>query len=289
MKLKLRIKASKEPQRLKLIIKKSSHLKMHAVPFYIPKNNKLKPLGEDANFVSFDEQTIGVADGVGGWAKQGIDSGEYARELMWNSLITVHKFERSAELDPKQVMEEAFSNTKSKGASTACLITHKDGVLHAANVGDSGFMVLREGKLVYKSPTQQRRFNCPFQLGNDKTSDRPHCAAQIQFPVMAGDLVVMGTDGLLDNVFEWEIEEIIKNEYCHKLFEKINYKNLKNLAFKIAERAYYKSFDKHCLSPFAVASKLVGKKHKGGKVDDITVIVGHIVHEPCWNMSPSSS
>ena len=285
MKIKFRIKP-KEPINLKYVIKKKQ-LKMRSAPYCIPKGNKLKPLGEDAHFISSDEQTIGVADGVGGWAKKGIDAGNYARELMLNSSIAVNK-ERSS-VDPKRVLAEAFSNTMHEGSSTACVLTHDDGVLRAANVGDSGFMVLREGKLLFKSPTQQHRFNFPFQLGNNKKSDRPECALEIQVPVKPGDIVVMGSDGLFDNMFDSDIEEIIQEEY-HKLVEENNkIDKYQDLAFRIAETAYYKSLDKYYVSPFAIASKLAGKKHKGGKMDDISIIVGRIVHEPGWKMSPLSS
>jgi hypothetical protein len=35
--------------------------------------------------------------------------------------------------------------------------------------------------------------------------------------------------------------------------------------------------NKYFLSPFAKASELAGKKRMGGKIDDITVAVGHIL------------
>jgi serine/threonine protein phosphatase PrpC len=38
--------------------------------------------GEDAYFLSEDGQVVGVADGVGGWALSGIDSGLYSKSLM---------------------------------------------------------------------------------------------------------------------------------------------------------------------------------------------------------------
>ncbi|KAH0981056.1 hypothetical protein GBA52_008233 [Prunus armeniaca] len=40
------------------------------------KENQEKPPGEDADFICHDAQTIGVADGVGGWARKGVDTGE---------------------------------------------------------------------------------------------------------------------------------------------------------------------------------------------------------------------
>ncbi|KAH0682465.1 hypothetical protein KY290_021033 [Solanum tuberosum] len=42
---------------------------MVAGSFYIPKSNKA-PLGEDAHFIYIEEEAIGVADGIGCWAKK---------------------------------------------------------------------------------------------------------------------------------------------------------------------------------------------------------------------------
>lgn len=42
------------------------------------------------------------------------------------------------------------------------------------NIGDSGFVVIRDGKIEYKSREQQRGFNHPFQLG--KSADKPSLA-----------------------------------------------------------------------------------------------------------------
>ncbi|MCD7467791.1 hypothetical protein HAX54_005410 [Datura stramonium] len=56
------------------------NMRKAADPFYIPKYSK-GPLGEDAHIICIEGETIGIADGVGGWAKKGIDSGEYSRQL----------------------------------------------------------------------------------------------------------------------------------------------------------------------------------------------------------------
>ena len=277
MKIKLKI-GKKTSKSLKFVFKRKP-MKMNSGSFYIPKRNKSKPLGEDAHFVSGIKETFGVADGVGGWAKKGIDSGIYARSLMRNSLTAVNKLsEANSQIDPKNIIKEACKNNKFEGSSTACVVTHNNGVLRGASVGDSGFLVFREGKVLYKSPTQQKRFNCPFQLGNYPESDDPECAVEMKLDVKKGDFVVMGSDGLLDNLFDWEIEEIIKKEYPKLL-------NLEDLAFKIAEAAYYRSLDKYAVCPYTITSKKVGKNHKGGKQDDISVVIGHIVEN--WEMSTS--
>ena len=144
----------------------SKALKMLCASIYLPKDDQSKPLGEDAHFVCADQQAIGVADGVGGWARHGVDAGEYARELMLNSAIAVLRQHSpagpAATIDPKSVLREAFSATRLPGSSTACVLAHSGGVLRAANVGDSGFMLFRNLRLFYRSPTQQRGFNRPY-------------------------------------------------------------------------------------------------------------------------------
>ncbi|KAK6253592.1 hypothetical protein QUC31_015312 [Theobroma cacao] len=240
---------------------------------YVPKDNELKPLGEDACFICYEEQTLGVADGVGGWAATGVDAGEYARQLMANAIVAVHEEHMlKGSVDPGRVLHEAYFHTKVEGSSTACILTLKTDFLHAVNVGDSGFMVFRDAKLVYRSPIQQHDFNCPYQLGNSKTSDGPDMAMELFVRVKAGDIVVLGTDGLFDNMYPTEMEEILKRETN----EQEGSICPKKIASLIAGYALYNSFDKFAFSPFATAAKKAGLNHMGGKVDDITVVVGII-------------
>jgi serine/threonine protein phosphatase PrpC len=42
-----------------------------------------------------------------------------------------------------QVLWAAYKQTEVRGSSTACLLKLKNDILHACNVGDSGFMVRR--------------------------------------------------------------------------------------------------------------------------------------------------
>jgi len=76
--------------------------------------------------------------------------------------------------------------------------------VRAANVGDSCFMVVRRGRVLFRSPSQQHEFNFPFQLGGEG-SDKVSDAQCFMVPVQVGDVVVMGTDGLFDNVFDKDV------------------------------------------------------------------------------------
>lgn len=96
-------------------------LKLLSGSCYLPHPDKEETGGEDAHFICVDEQAIGVADGVGGWAEVGVDSGQFARELMSNSVIAIQEEPKGC-IDPARVLEKAHSVTKAKGSSTACII-----------------------------------------------------------------------------------------------------------------------------------------------------------------------
>ncbi|KAK4372295.1 hypothetical protein RND71_007679 [Anisodus tanguticus] len=247
---------------------------MVAGSFYIPKYIEKKPLGEDASFICVKEQTIGVADGVGGWAKKGIDSGEYSRELMKNAESAVIKQkldDTSTSIDLMKVLNEALLNTKAKGSSTACILNLDNDTLRAINVGDSGFVVIRDGVIVYKSEIQQSRFNCPFQLGNGRGLDDSSVAMEVSVPVKAGDIVVLGTDGLFDNVHDFELETIVNGGV-----DSWDTDVPETLAWRIAQYALDNSKDKEIYTPFSRECFKAGVEHSGGKCDDITVIVANI-------------
>ncbi|KAL3632543.1 hypothetical protein CASFOL_025527 [Castilleja foliolosa] len=254
----------------------NSPLKMVAASKYLPKVSPSHPRGDDAHFIAADEQFIGVSDGVGGWRKHGIDGGEYARRFMINSLIAlIHKIPNNNNngwhaKSPKRVLEEAYVKTTTQGSSTACIISFsgEDNMLRAANVGDSGFMVIRNGAVLYRSPIQQRSSNnCPYQLGT--TKDDPSVAEEIELRVEKGDLVILGTDGLFDNMFEREMLDIL--ERGAMLGD-----DLVKQCSDVAKIAHSNSLDRLRDTPYSIASRRAGKRHKGGKIDDITVIIARI-------------
>ncbi|OIT31317.1 hypothetical protein A4A49_54032 [Nicotiana attenuata] len=139
--------------------------RMAADAFYIPKYGKAR-LGEDAHFICIEEQTIGVADGVGGWAK-------------W---------------------------------------------------------------------------------GNSDKSDDPSVAQEIEVPVEIWDVIVMGSDGLFDNVHDFELEALVQD----RLIDLYEFENTKMLARKIAEYALKNSKNKLISTPFSTESLKAGKQRIGG-------------------------
>lgn len=68
-------------------------------------------------------------------------------------------------------------------------------------------MVVRQGRLVKKSEEQQHYFNTPFQLSipppgyqAEVVSDQPDSAVTDNFPVEDGDVILIATDGVFDNL-----------------------------------------------------------------------------------------
>lgn len=235
---------------------------------YLPHPDKEETGGEDAHFICADEQAIGVADGVGGWADYGIDSGQYSRELMSNSVSAVQE-EPKGFIDPSRVLEKAYFSTKAKGSSTACIIALTDQGLHAINVGDSGFMVVRDGCTVFRSPVQQHDFNLTYQLECGNGGDLPSSGQVFTIPVAPGDVIIAGTDGLFDNLYNNEITAVVVHAMRAGLGPQVT-------AQKIAALARQRAQDKDRQTPFSTAAQDAGFRYYGGKLDDITVVVSYI-------------
>jgi protein phosphatase PTC7 len=217
-----------------------------------------------------------VADGVTGRSERSvaIDSGIYARELMSNCVAKLGRKPNGAAVNPKRVLKTAHYKTESKGSSTACVVSLNGTRLCYANVGDSGFLVFRSNRCVYTSTIKQRRFNHPYQLNNSgrRIIEFDDIADEGEFEVEAGDVVVLGTDGLLDNLFAHEIEDILEKQISCET----PHMHPQQIAVAIGVAAEANSRNDLYKSPFSMAAGLAGFECVGGKYDDITVIVARI-------------
>lgn len=88
-----------------------------------------------------------------------IDLGEYARQLMYNALAEM-KNHNEVRMNPWIALTWAYITTKIEGSSTACLLKlwglpGNIDILHVVNGGDSGFLVIRSGKILCWSQSQQ--------------------------------------------------------------------------------------------------------------------------------------
>jgi len=232
----------------------------------IPHPAKVAKGGEDAYFLSDDMKIIGIADGVGGWGDIGVDPALYSKSLMEGGKLSVES--SLIGRDPVDIMNEAYQySTYVQGSSTCCICV-LDGVhLNAANLGDSGFMVLRGLEIVYRTKEQQHSFNFPYQIGTG-SADKPQHSQRITIEVQPGDLIIVGTDGLWDNLFDDDILEVVANAPNDPA----------TIAQLIARQAHIVANDKDIISPFSKSARSNGYPlATGGKLDDITVIVGRVV------------
>lgn len=141
----------------------ASSLRLAVGASMIPHPAKAHKGGEDAYFISDDSLVFGIADGVGGWEALGVDSGMYSRSLMGFCGEAVNA---SGLRDPFEVLKYAHDRcTCIQGSTTACIVSLlPNGSLSAVNLGDSGFIIIRAGKLFYKTRDQTHFFNCTFVL-----------------------------------------------------------------------------------------------------------------------------
>eukprot|EP00198_Chlamydomonas_reinhardtii_P008181 XP_001697518.1 predicted protein [Chlamydomonas reinhardtii] len=181
----------------------------------IPHVDKVDKGGEDAYFISrVGLGGVGVADGVSGWADEGIDPAEYPRTLM---RYATDAYEAArGKLSAQDIIRYAQYRTYLKGSSTVCLALMKPNKqLEIANVGDSGVRILRNGKVIFGTEAQQHAFNMPFQLSHPNNVEDPDSAddADVHLvEVQDGDVIMLATDGLFDNVFDDEIEQIVSHQ-----------------------------------------------------------------------------
>ncbi|KOM52654.1 hypothetical protein LR48_Vigan09g131300 [Vigna angularis] len=233
--------------------------------------------GEDAFFVSnYNGGVIAVADGVSGWAEEDVDPSLFPRELLANASNFIE--DEEVNYDPQILIRKAHAATSSTGSATVIVaMLEKNGTLRIANVGDCGLKLIRNGHVVFSISPQEHYFDCPFQLSSERAGQTYLDAAVCNVELMEGDTIVMGSDGLFDNVFDHEIVQTI-----------VKYKDVAETAKSLANLASSHALDSNFDSPYSLEArsrgfkpplwkKILGMKLTGGKLDDITVIVGQVV------------
>ncbi|WIA37811.1 hypothetical protein OEZ86_014673 [Tetradesmus obliquus] len=329
--------AAVEPQQ-QVVYKTVKQLRMRSAAAYLPHPEKESYGGEDAHFVSnISGGAIGVADGVGGWAESGVNPAEYSRTLMRVACAYIEGADTrevasgsvesacasmssmdggcspysstdapAVVVDPRAALDTAHKLTKKAGSATACVVQlcPEQKALIAANLGDSGFIVVRNGEIALRSSPKQHFFDCPLQFGAypefvDGT-DTADDAEIFHLPVQPGDIVVAGSDGLWDNVYAKEVLELLPRSA----------EGVDAAADKIAKLARRHAADEDFASPYTAEAKAQGldwpwwmkvmntklKDGKvqlgeltGGKMDDITVLVAMVVEEDVQVPQPAAA
>ncbi|KAL3633188.1 hypothetical protein CASFOL_022950 [Castilleja foliolosa] len=120
---------------------------------------------------------------------------------------------------PLRVLQKAHAVTQATGSSTACIVALKNQDLHAIKYWNSGFIVIRDGCLLFESPVQQHGFNDTYQLAGGNEGDLPGSGHVFKIPtvpgdIIVGDIIVAGSDGLFDNLYNTEITTIAVDDTC---------------------------------------------------------------------------
>ncbi|XP_008804123.2 probable protein phosphatase 2C 1 isoform X4 [Phoenix dactylifera] len=243
----------------------------------IPHPEKVDRGGEDALFVSsYNGGVLAIADGVSGWAEQNVNPALFSQELMANVSDLV--MDEEVNYDPQILLRKAHAATSSVGSATVIIaMLEKNGTLKIANVGDCGLRVLRKGQVIFSTPPQEHYFDCPYQLSSEIIGQTYLDAMVCTVELMEGDTIVMGSDGLFDNVFDHEIVSTTSR-----------FKDAVAAARALADLARDHSMDVSFDSPYSIEArsrgfdvplwkKILGRKLTGGKPDDVTVVVGQTI------------
>jgi len=245
----------------------------------IPHADKVETGGEDTYLISDSGSAFGVFDGVGGWAEIGVNSRDFSYQLMSNCKEVADAGTFKLPLDILKVAYMATVNQRIQGSCTATVgvIRKEDSTLFldAINVGDSGLMVLSskdsEGaptfQIKLKSRELQHRFNFPYQLGSEiENSDLPEGGDIYSTQLEYGDFVILGTDGLWDNMYDTDIIKILNENGTSSATQ---------VAEIIARETFKFSLSRTRLSPFMENAKKARMDYARncGKADDITVLV----------------
>ena len=252
--------------------------------------------GEDAYFIASRQAgqvALGVGDGVGGAG----DSGRFSRDLMEQAEGAYSSAEYAVSADahpfePRAILDLAYARTRDRveGRSTACVCVldgsaRADGapVLRAANLGDSGYWLLRphvdmrtgkrRWRVAHKSRAQQHGYNYPYQLGmiGGAEVNVPTDAELAEVELHAGDVVLAATDGLFDILFPLEILELAA-EALHREA------TAAAVAACLVGTTVERSFDDTRSSPRVVSMAeqgLVARLREAQ--DDVTVVVAKVL------------
>ncbi|KAE8150299.1 hypothetical protein BDV25DRAFT_129644 [Aspergillus avenaceus] len=262
--------------------------------------------GDDAVLVA--ENFIGVDDGVGAWATR-----PRGHAALWSRLL-LHFWALEVErivygnipLDPIEYLQHAFeettraTTTPSEWYGTTTSVTailhwtcdnggNVKPLLYVTNLGDCKVMVIRpsEEKVLFRTKEQWHWFDCPMQLGTNSV-DTPRKNAVLSLVDLEEDDVVLAlSDGVMDNLWEHEIltitlESIRKwdqGRYDNRELEwappaVLAEERMVFVARELLKSALAIAQDPFAESPFMERAIDEGLAIEGGKMDDISVVVG---------------
>ncbi|KAJ9194516.1 hypothetical protein DTO164E3_4156 [Paecilomyces variotii] len=192
--------------------------------------------GEDAFFVSKVGQTssgvvaFGVADGVGGWTESRVDPADFSHGLCSYMAQTALGWDMEADtLHAKNLLQKGYDllvedpSIQAGGSTASVGVAQTDGRVELANLGDSGSVLLRLAAVHHYSKPQTHAFNTPYQLsiipprmrlqasifGGNYLEDLPRDASVTNINMQHGDILVLATDGVFDNLSNQDLLKIV--------------------------------------------------------------------------------
>ena len=182
-------------------------------------------VGKDSNVTAF-----AIADGVGGWTDHGVDPADFSHGLCsYMAQVALTWTGEKGRLNPLQLLDRGYDAITHDpdvpaGGSTACVaVVDEDGRMRIANLGDSGFLQLRLGTVHHYSNPQTHAFNTPYQMsltppdilrqarlfGSMPLDDKPDRADLADHMLRHGDVLVLATDGVWDNLDSQDVLKIV--------------------------------------------------------------------------------
>ncbi|KAF8473176.1 phosphatase 2C-like domain-containing protein, partial [Kalaharituber pfeilii] len=242
--------------------------------------------GDDAVLIS--PYYIGVADGVGAW-----NTRPQGHAALWSRLILhfwaieieqqVLRYNSQSASDrdmrvisPLSALQASYETTTAittsvpiLGTTTACIaLLLPPTTLLLTNLGDSQAFVFRpsENKFIARTEEQWHWFDCPRQLGTNSPDTPEKEGKVVEVQLEEEDVLVVATDGLMDNLWEAEVTK--------DLMEWIKAGEVEqNMAENLVEKAKAVAGDPWGLSPYMERAVEQGLGIEGGKWDDISVVV----------------
>ncbi|ETN37279.1 uncharacterized protein HMPREF1541_08270 [Cyphellophora europaea CBS 101466] len=190
------------------------------------------PVGSHSHSTTPQSTAFAIADGVGGWTDRGIDPADFSHGLCTYMSSLAQSFNASdsePSLSPKRLLARGYQQLINDpdmvgGGTTACVgVIDPSGRMRIANLGDSGFVQLRLGRVQHLSEPQTHAFNTPYQLsltppeilrqahifGGVPIDDKPGSAEDFDLGISHGDVLVLATDGVWDNLDAQDLLKIV--------------------------------------------------------------------------------
>jgi len=239
---------------------------------------------------------IGVADGVGGWRRYGVDPSYISSGVLHEMGLLFQKKEEDGDpsYTPQRLLTESFKKLLQRrdrfsGGTTVCFgefDPETDGI-KVLNIGDSGALLVRDGKIVERTefevngmtprqltilPSWMLKFKGTF---NEDPIVQTKSAIKT-WQLQKNDILLMASDGYYDNVSLDDTRQLIVDAVELNGFDAPEF--TQKLAETLLMKAYYNSLNPDFVSPFALKCYEYYQEcdYSGGKPDDISLVVSEV-------------